>query len=285
MPPRRTPARRAGGFDITAYADELVAFMAELGTDQFETLSGQRDLPATATIYERHAGLFKRSAVDALRAASIGDGEEQRRARALLAFAVEGFLERSVAALTDAVQAAEASAIIMWRGERIPYRSVPLRVAQMTDRVERNALQASYLEAVEAINPSRIERMERLRAAVADLGYDDEVDLARQLHGVDVEALAQDMRQFLLESETFYFAALRRYLAEIDIEQGDGSTADLSHLLRGAAWDAWFDPRRLMPTMERTLAGLGIDLRAQRHVTLDLEPRPTKSARAFMMPV
>src|SRR4030095_7629836 len=42
---------------------------------------------------------------------------------------------------------------------------------------------------------------------------------------------------------------------------------------------------RLVETLERTLAGLGIDLRSQSNVTLDLEQRPSKSSRAFCSPV
>ncbi|MDP9244917.1 MAG: hypothetical protein M3O77_07520, partial [Chloroflexota bacterium] len=77
----------------------------------------------------------------------------------------------------------------------------------------------------------------------------------------------------------------RRYLALIDIEQGDASYADLGHLLRGSSWDAWFDSRRMVPVLRATLAGLGIDLAAQRNVTLDLQARPHKSPRAFCAPI
>jgi hypothetical protein len=41
----------------------------------------------------------------------------------------------------------------------------------------------------------------------------------------------------------------------------------------------------VLRVVEATLSGLGIDLRAQANVTLDLEPRPNKSPRAFAVPV
>jgi hypothetical protein len=285
MTTRRTPARRSSGFDRSAYETELVEFNAELGEAQYAALSGLRDELDAASIYERHAALFATKAIEGLRRAAAGDDDAARQARALLAFAVEGHLAQRVAALTDALQAAEATAVVIWRGERIPYRAVPLRVARLSDRVERNALEASHLEAVEAMNPLRRERLEGLRAALTELGYADEVALTAELHGVDVDGLAQEMRAFLTDSETVYFAALRRYLAEVDIEQGDASSADLAHLMRAAGWDAWFEPRRMASVMERTLAGLGIELRGQRNVTLDLEARPRKSSRAFAVPV
>jgi hypothetical protein len=288
-PSRSAAGRRAAGpkpaFSRTAYERHVADFMAEQGEAYFAALSGQRDELGMQAIYERHAALFERSAIDGLRAQAVGADAAARQARALLAFAVEGYLQRQVADLTDAIQAAEAQAVIMWRGQRISYRGAPIRIAQISHRGERNAMEASYQEAVEAVNPLRLTRLERLRVAMAELGYADEPTLIHELHGVDVDALAADLRQFLVESETVYFAALRRYLAEIDIEQGDASSADLDHLLRGNGWDPWFDPRRMLPIAEATLAGLGIDLRAQSNVTLDLEPRPNKLPRAFVVPV
>ena len=271
-------------FSKVAYERRVASFMAESGEAYFAALSGQRDELGLEAIYEGHAALFERAAIDGLRALS-GDDAEGRQARALLAFAVEGYLERQVADLTDAIQVAEAQAVIVWRGERISYRSAPIRIAEISHRGERNAMEASYQEAVEAINPLRMARLERLRTAMEELGYADEPTLIRELHGVDVDALAGDLRQFLVESETVYFAALRRYLAEIDIEQGDASSADLAHLLRGNGWDSWFQPRRMLPVAEATLTGLGINLREQANVTLDLEPRPNKTPRPFAVPV
>jgi hypothetical protein len=55
-----------------------------------------------------------------------------------------------------------------------------------------------------------------------------------------------------------YFAALRRYLALIDIEQGDATLADLWHVQEGSGWNQWFDERRTATALSRTLGGLGL---------------------------
>jgi hypothetical protein len=285
MTTRRRRARSASGFDRSAHEQELAQFFAELGEAVYAALAGLQDDPGTAAIYERHAGLFEQPAIDGLRAAADGETDEARQARALLAFAVEGHLERRVAALSDAIERAQARAVIMWRGEAIAYRAAGVRSAGMSDRRERNAFDESVAEAIEAINPLRRERLDAMRDALGELGFPNEVELARQLHGIDVDALARNLRQFLLESETVYYAALRRYLAEIDIEQGDASSADLNHLLRGSGWDAWFEPRRLVRVLQATCGGLGIDLAGQSNVRLDLEPRQRKSPRAFAVAV
>jgi hypothetical protein len=60
--------------------------------------------------------------------------------------------------------------------------------------------------------------------------------------------------------------------------------SDLPRFFRAPELDASFPDSELVPSFERTLAGLGIDLRSQDNVRLDTEARPTKSPRAFCAP-
>ena len=109
--------------------------------------------------------------------------------------------------------------------------------------------------------------------------------VADAVNGFDAAALAGQLQAFTAASETVYYAALRRFLAEIDIESGDASIADLRHLLRASSWDAWFEPRRLMAAVTETLRGMGIELGEQANVVLDMEHRPNKTPRAVCVPV
>jgi hypothetical protein len=277
--------RKAPTFDLAAYAAELESFQAELGEARWALLSGARRSLDSAAIYRSHETLFERSAVDGLLQRAASDGPDARQAAALLPSVVDGYADAKVLNLTDQIAAAEASAVIVWRGERIAYRQAPQRVSQLSDRSERNALEASYLEAVEIINPLREARLDALHAVANELGYADYPAMIGETRGYDVDALAADMQRFLIESETVYFAALRRYLAEIDIEQGDATNADLSHVLAGNGWNAWFDQRRMLGIVRASFAGLGLNLVDQRNITLDVDPRVGKAGGAWVVPV
>ena len=148
--------------------------------------------------------------------------------------------------LTDAIGTAEATAVVVWRGESIPYRGLRNRISEISGRAERNGLYASYLEAEEALNPMRRgalrpDRRAGSRARLRRLRRADQDD-----PWLRPRRARSELRDFLAESETPYFAALRRYLARIEIEQGDASLADLWYLMRGSGWDNWFDGRRIM---------------------------------------
>ncbi|MDP9250864.1 MAG: hypothetical protein M3O78_05800 [Chloroflexota bacterium] len=284
-PTVRRPSSRPAAFKRAAYEQEAEEFLAEREEETYQCFVGLRDRLALAEIYERHAGLFSRSSIEALGKLAESSGPGAARDRALLAFATDGFIDNGVSTLTDAIATAEANAVVIWRGEEIRYRALRGRISEIDGRAERNALYASYLEAEEAINPIRQGRIEQIGAWARQLGYADYVELVATTRGYDPDAVGLEARGFLDELETQYFSALRRYLARIEIEQGDASLADLWYLLRGLGWDHWFDARHLMVVLEATLRGLGIDLGAQPGATLDLAARPNKSSRGFVAPV
>jgi hypothetical protein len=138
--------------------------------------------------------------------------------------------------LDDEIRAAEAQAVVVWRGERIPFPALRERIGRVVTRAERDGLYASYIEAVEALNP----HYERRLAAWKQVG--DVVAEVRR-RGTDPVTLAEQLERFSLLSETQYYAALRRFLALIGIEQGDATEADLWHVVRGTAWGNWFGER------------------------------------------
>lgn len=130
------------------------------------------------------------------------------------------------------IAAAAGSAIVMWRGEPIPLADVPERIARLSLRAARELLYGSWVDATEALNPLRA----RLLSAWKDAGMvpePDAVDFAASLRGLGINI------------ETPYYAALRRYLALIGIEQGDASEADLWYVLRGSSWFSWFGDREV----------------------------------------
>jgi hypothetical protein len=271
--------------NLKTYPEQLERFHGQYLEAIYRQLAGLEEEMGLPAIYAEHATLFSLTAIEALRERAQKDDDAGRQAREMLAFALHEHVAAAAADLTERIEVAETRAAVMWRGERIPYRQVPNRAADIANRIERNALYDSYLEAVEAINPLRQERLATVRHAVGELGHADVPAMVAATAGFDPDALAAEMRLFLGESETVYFAALRRFLAEIDIEQGDASKVDLEHVIRGEGWDRWFEAHRMLAAFRATLAGLGIDIDAQPSILLDVEQRPQKAARAFCAPV
>ena len=138
----------------------------------------------------------------------------------------------------DELASARSNAVVLWRGEPIPFDRVAERIASTSGRAERDALYGSWIEALEALNPRYEARLREWLAA------GDPVEAAAR-GGTDPRALLGELDRFVLHGETPYYAALRRNLALIDIEQGDATEADLWHVVRGSAWAHWFGGREV----------------------------------------
>jgi hypothetical protein len=272
---RRRSRRR---FDLAAHARRLESFLEEVARARHDAPGdGGLDL---GELHQRRADLFAADRIAALARIAEGGEEDATEARLLLDATIAGNLRVELRELDDSIAEAERRAIVVWRGERIGYPIAPVRVAEIASRAERNGLDAGYREAVEAINPLRGERFERRRAALTSLGHPDESRLVAELHGYDSTALSVELQAFLAESETVYYAALRRYLARIDIEQGDASLADVSHLLRGSGWDALFPTRRLVGVLGSLMSRLGLE--AGENLQIEIaDPYPGAHARWF----
>jgi hypothetical protein len=145
------------------------------------------------------------------------------------------------------VAEAEATAIVIWRGAHLRLADVPEQVARISVRQGRELLYGSYVDALEAMNPLYARRLD---AWIADGAT------AAELHG-DPGRLLADLARLGLHLETPYYAALRRYLALIGIEQGDASEADLWHVVRGTSWAPWFGERESARALAATVRGGG----------------------------
>ncbi len=150
--------------------------------------------------------------------------------------------------LERAIGDAEASAIVIWRGSRLHLAELPEEIARIDVRVGRELLYGSYVDALEALNPLYARRLS---------AWIEADEIAPAAHGEPARLLAEIAR-LGVHIETPYYAALRRYLALIGIEQGDGSEADAWHILRGSSWTHWFGERETARALAATRPGVDI---------------------------
>jgi len=80
-------------------------------------------------------------------------------------------------------------------------------------------------------------------------------------------------------------AADRVLRAAVGVGLDEAERWDVSRLFRATGWDPVFPADRMLPALEATLQELGIDLRAQPNIHVDVEERPNKTPRAFCAPI
>jgi hypothetical protein len=283
-PTRPVPGGPGNG-DWDAYRDEADRFLTDLYEEEYRHYAGLKPELELEPIYDRYADLTTLDVCRELAPAARAEPANRPPALELWRFACEGYLGRLTRAQAERLAALEATLEAEVDGERIPFRMLRPALANEPDQGRRERLDRARVDLGRQLVPLAVEALEIVREAAWELGSSSYRSLYERF-GYTLGPLAEQCERFLSETEDLYASAFDRLLRS---RLGFGLEAarrwDIPRLLRAPVWDEGFPADRMLPALEGTLAELGIDLRAQRNVHLDLEERPTKDPRAFCAPI
>ena len=265
--------------NLSADADR---FIAELDEEAYLHFSGQKDTYELTSIYERHSDLTTLETALALGASVDGD----RNVRELWRFACEGYLGNFVREEAERAAELEATLKASVDGEEIPYRNLRPAIMNEPDSGRRERLERARNELTEEhLNPLHVRAAGVVHRETERLGATTYTDLYRGF-GFPLDDLAGQCRAFLDSTERLWEEAGDRFFrGRIGLGLGELQRWDVGRVWRAPEWDSAFPADRMLPALEASLADLGVDLRAQRNVELDLADRPNKSPRAFCVPI
>jgi hypothetical protein len=268
--------------EIDALSAEADRFIAELDEETYLHFAGLKETYDLAPIYERHERLTQLETALALGASVDGD----RRRRELWQFACEGYLGNFVSEEAERVAELEATLSATVDGEEIPFRMLKPRLGNEENRDVRARIEAARNKLTEEhLNALELQAAQVVQRETRRLGAENYADLYRSF-GFPLDDLAEQCRRLLADTEDLWDKAGDRFFrSRVGIGLGEVARWDLGRAWRGAGWDAAFPSEAMIPALEVTLVELGIDLKAQQNVELDLEERPNKDSRAFCSPI
>jgi hypothetical protein len=268
--------------DLDAYRRGVDRFDAEMVEEYYLHYAGHKERLEIEPIYERHAELTTLDAVQAIGATLNGD----ERTRWLFRFGVDGYVGNLTKQHAERVAALEADLECDVDGESIPYRMLRPRMSNEQDRGKRQRLfEVGARTTDEHLNPVYLEAARVVQEAVPKLGSQDYVALYERI-GFDLDGLAEQCRELLDSTEKLWETHADPFFrTRVGVGLDEARMWDVVRLFRAPNWDPLFPADRMVPALEATLSDLGIDLRTQENVHLDLEQRPNKSPRAFCAPI
>jgi hypothetical protein len=268
---------------LDAYRDEADRFIAALDEEYYLHYAGLKESFELERIYERFSDLTTLEAARELSAHAEAGGAGEVE---LWHFGCEGYLGNLTRAEAEAIAELEASLTANVDGDEIPYRMLRPTIANESDRSRRGRLEEARVELAEQhLMPSWVAHDEKRREGTRSLGAATYRELYERF-GFPLEELAAQARAFLDETEALHVAAFDGLLRRrVGVPLEEAQRSDVLRAFRGSDWDEGFPGDRMVPALEWTLDGLGIDLASQENVHLDLEPRALKSPRAFCVPI
>jgi hypothetical protein len=268
---------------LDAYREEADRFIAALDEEYYLHFAGLKEEFELAPIYERYSDL---ATLDACRRMGESAESGERGAIELWRFACEGYMGDLTRGEMEEIARLEASLTAEVDGEEIGFRMLRPTLANEPDRSRRERLDRARIELTESeLNPRYLAVAQTRREATTLLGAKSYRELYERF-GFPLEPLAAQCERLLDETEEFFVSAADRlFRRRVGVPLAEAKRWDIPRLFRATEWDSGFRADAMLPALEATLAGLGIDLRAQANVHLDLEPRPTKTPRAFCAPI
>jgi oligoendopeptidase F len=268
--------------DLDRFRDRADRFIAELDEEFYLHYAGLKEALELAPIYERYSELTRLEQAQALGLTANGD----RGVRELWRFAAEGYLSDLTREQAEKIASLEASLEATVDGETIPFRMLRSAMANEPDRDKREHIDRVRVELTEEhLNPLYAEGVHIVEKGVEQLEAPNYAELYRRF-GFRLDELADQCRALLDSTEKiFEQAADRLFRARVGISLDDAQRWDVIRTFRAPEWDPQFPAEKMLPALEATLSDLGIDLKAQKNVELDVEQRPKKSPRAFCAPI
>ena len=261
---------------VDAFRDRADRFIAELDEETYLHYSGQKSTYEVEAVYERFEDL---TTVDT--ALAMRDEPTE-----LWRFACEGFLGNLTRAHQARVMETEAKLEVTLDGEVVPYRMLRPAIQNEPDRDKRRQLEQERVRLMdEHMNPIYLEAARIDREAVQQLGAANYYELYKGF-GFRLDELADECRTVLAETERLWEReGDKLFRARLGIGLDEARPWDVGRLFRAPELDSFFPEARMLPALESTLSDLGVDLKSQHNVHLDLESRPQKVPRPFCMPI
>ncbi len=264
------------GAELDAFRADTDGFVAALDEEYYLHLAGHKETLDLEPIYVRFEELTRLETARRLEPAPTE----------LWRFACESYLGGLTRSHQERVARVETELEASLDGENIPYRMLRPTIANEPDRDRRNRLEEARLRLLdEHLNPVYLEAAQIDRAAVSDLGAPNYYELYRRF-GFRLDELAAECRALLDDTEALWQRyGDRLFRGRLGIPLADARPPDVTRVFRAPELDASYPADGMVPALEVTLADLGIELRAQTNVHLDLDQRPGKSPRAFCSPI
>lgn len=281
------------------FTREYADFNAALMRESYLFHSGRKTQLELKPIYERYSDLYALESVTRLKKLlkETPTYLDTKRAslRRLLTFAIDQFIAASVKDLTERIGDYESQATVEWSAREITFHESSIAITTEHDREKRRSIYERRGRVIEGSNDLRAERILKIHGAVSKISSQNGAEpaatadykgLYEELLQLDFDGLRGQAQRLLELTESAYAARLDHALKrDLGIGIDSAERHDALYLLHLNRYNDHFPEEALLRVYKETMAGLGIQVDAQKNIEIDSEARPHKTPRAFCAPI
>ena len=259
---------------------DLEKFDEALAREHYLNSSGQKDELETSKIFKQFKHLFSREHI-----IEAGKDISTREGKLLYDAFVSNYIGNELKRLTDKANSYEASAFIEVSGEKIPFRQVSTLIMNEDIREKRKMLYEALKPVKKKLTSFDKKSLRKVYELIKELSSKTYVDYLSFAKEIDYDKLAEQLREFLVQTEELHKQQLDKNMASVGVLLRDAKPYDYAYFARAKSFDAFFAKEKLVETAKKFWKDIGINIDCQKNVILDVEERPKKVPRAFCMPV
>jgi len=266
----------------------LQAYLFERSEEGRAVRVGEKETSDQAAIVARYADLFSRDQLDSLHEAeqAAHDPDEQERIYRLRKTCEEGLISAQLVEKEDALENAELSATVVFRGETMPLRAAQAKVAVLAGYADREELGALAVKSSATLNDDRRNLLQAIESLSADLsGEPDPVSRSEDEKRISLRQLADVLADASALIHEFYATQRERWFERLLGPERTPlpTSAHAAYMRRLSPLEHVYTKERATDICLDTLKALGFDLAADPNIRPDLEDRPQKNPRACVI--
>jgi hypothetical protein len=275
---------------IEDYRQRLEQFYESLNRDLLSTYSGIGKPVGTTALYSDYSDLFSLEAIcemeSEMKQTPDSFASRRRSLDRLHRCAMEHNLDSSTSQIDQEIRALERQRRVEWDGRRTSISEVPSLLSREVDAEKRRSLNSIYTSGLRELESLRRERLALLRDAAARLGFTNPLNAGQNISGVPYDDLSKQLDGLLSETESLYLDQMNTsLLSTLGLSVHETRQFDLGYWRRmGESWKS-YQPDRMLPAVEETIARLGLQPSDSGRISVDLERRPEKHPRPACIPV
>lgn len=181
--------------------------------------------------------------------------------RYLRAWVIEQVIGRDLLPILDQIEAAE-EAPVTYGDQTFPFEQLTRRLAKEPDSEKRKAIFQAALPVADQLAQLHVEHGRKAREAAKLIGFVSDIELVNELRATDVAAAGPVAQQLLNETDALYISTLKSLgKSLVGIEADKMRPSDNPRLMRQVSYDVAIPAETLLPTVEKTFAALGFELK------------------------
>jgi len=259
---------------------DLEKFDEALAKEHYLNSSGQKDELESSKIYKQFKHLFSKEHIS-----EASKDVSSKEGKLLYDAFVSNFIGNELKKVSDKENSYEASATVNVNGQVIPFRQISTILMNEDIREKRKMLYEATKPVKKKLTAFEKKAWAKVYALIQELSGKSYLDYLSFVKEVDYDALASQLRDFLVKTEDLHKEQLENNMASIGVRLKDARPYDYAYYARAKPFDAFFSKEKLVNIAKSFWQNIGFNIDNQKNIILDVEERPKKVPRAFCMPV